>query len=133
MSGVTEETLKKRTKQFALRVINLCEALPATRVGNVMANQLIRAGTAVGANYRAACRARSPRDVVNKMGITIEETDESSYWIELIIEAKLMSEARVIELLKESDELTAIFNASHKTANANLRRANRKSKVESQK
>lgn len=133
MSDVTEETLKRRTKQFALRVIHLCEALPETRTGNVIANQLIRAGTSVGANYRAACRARSPKDFVNKMGIIIEESDESSYWIELIVEAKMIPEGRVMGLLKEADELTAIFTASHKTASANLLRSNRKSKVESRK
>lgn len=101
MSSLDEETMKKRTKQFALRTIQLCESLPDTKTGRVIANQLLRSGTSVGANYRAACRARSSPDFVNKIGITLEETDESVYWMELIIEANLMSENRVVHCLKK--------------------------------
>ncbi len=133
MASVSEEAMKKRTKQFALRTIQLCESLPETRTGRVIANQLLRSGTSVGANYRAACRARSSPDFVNKIGITLEESDESGYWMELIIEANLMPETRVTNLLQEANELTAIFNASHKTANQNLSKVNRKSKVENRK
>ena len=133
MASISEETMKKRTKQFALRTIQLCESLPETRTGRVIANQLLRSGTSVGANYRAACRARSSPDFVNKIGITLEESDESAYWMELIVEANLIPESRVSNLLQEADELTAIFNASHKTANLNLREVNRKSKIENRK
>ncbi len=133
MASVSEEAMKKRTKQFALRTIQLCESLPETRTGRVIANQLLRSGTSVGANYRAACRARSSPDFVNKIGITLEESDESGYWMELVIEANLMPETRVTNLLQEANELTAIFNASHKTANQNLSKVNRKSKVENRK
>jgi four helix bundle protein len=93
---------------------------------------LIRAGTSVGANYRAACRARSTKDFVNKLGVVIEESDESGYWMELIIEAKLMSDTRVVDLMKEADELTAIFTASHKTASMSLRQSNQKSEIRNQ-
>ena len=133
MATISEDAMKKRTKQFALRTIQLCEPLPKSRAGRVIANQLLRCGTSVGANYRAACRARSSPDFVNKLGITLEEADESAYWMELIIEANLMPEPRVNGLLNEANELTAIFNASHKTANQNIRFGNRKSKIEIQK
>jgi four helix bundle protein len=129
MSSMTRDELKARTKQFALRAINLCESLPRESASNIIANQLIRAGTSVGANYRAACRARSTKDFVNKLGVVIEESDESAYWMELIIEAKLMPEYRVTGLLKEADELTAIFTASHKTASKILRQTNQKSEI----
>lgn len=132
MSTMTRDALKTRTKQFALRTIRLCESLPETRASNVIANQLIRAGTSVGANYRAACRARSTKDFVNKLGVVIEESDESGYWMELIIEAKLMSDTRVVDLMKEADELTAIFTASHKTASMSLRQSNQKSEIRNQ-
>ncbi len=130
MAGITEDAMRARTKEFALRVIHLSESLPETRTGRIIANQLIRSGTSVGANYRAACRARSAKDFVNKMGVIIEEADESAYWMELIVEAKLMPERRAADLLKEANELTAIFTASHKTANRNLRQSNRKSEIE---
>ena len=133
MSALAEDAMKKRTKQFALRTIQLCESLPDTKTGHVIANQLLRSGTSVGANYRAACRARSSPDFVNKIGITLEESDESAYWMELIVEANLMSENRVSGLLKEANELTEIFTASHKTANQNLRKFNRKSSIENRK
>ncbi len=132
MSTTTRDELKTRTRQFALRAIRLCESLPETRASNVISNQLIRAGTSVGANYRSACRARSTKDFVNKLGVVIEESDESGYWIELIVEAKLMSEKRVAELMKEADELTAIFTASHKTASKSLRQSNQKSEIKDQ-
>ncbi len=132
MSTTTRDELKTRTRQFALRAIRLCESLPETRASNVISNQLIRAGTSVGANYRSACRARSTKDFVNKLGVVIEESDESGYWIELIVEAKLMCAKRVAELMKEADELTAIFTASHKTASKSLRQSNQKSEIKDQ-
>ena len=122
MPEVTKEEMKKRTKQFALRVINLAGALPDSPVARVIANQVIRSGTSVGANYRAALRARSTRDFSNKVGVVLEESDESAYWMELIIEGKVMPENRVTGLLQEANELTAIFAATHKTTKANARR-----------
>ncbi len=113
--------LKQRTKDFALRVIKLAQALPKTPVGRVIGNQLLRAGTAVGANYRAACRARSKIEFVAKLGIVIEEGDECSFWIELIIESGLMKANLVSQLLKEASEITAIMFATRISASKNLK------------
>ncbi len=131
MSEMTEDVLKTR-KSFALRAIGMSEALPETRTGRVIANQLIRSATSVGANYRAACHSRSGKDVAHKLGIPVEESDESAYWIELAVEAHLVKNHRVTDLLTEANELTAIFVASHKTAARNMR-VNRKSKIENPK
>jgi len=111
-----KEELKKRSKEFALRVIRLVEALPQTQTSQVIGNQLSRSATSVAANYRAVCRARSPADFIHKLGIVEEEADESLFWLEIIVETKLMPANRVQELLLEADELTAIFVASRKTA-----------------
>jgi len=111
-----EEDLKRRTKQFALRVIRLVEALPRTRTAQVIGNQLLRSATSVAANYRAACRARSQADFVHKLGLVEEEADESLFWLEMVVETELMPAARVQDLVQEADELTAIFVASRKTA-----------------
>ncbi len=81
------DEMKKRTKAFALRVVRLVEVLPATRTADVIGKQLLRCGTSVGANYRAACRARSQADFISKMGIVEEEADETIYWIELLVES----------------------------------------------
>ena len=105
--------LRKRTKQFALRIIRLCDKLPARPVGRVIANQLLRCGTSVGANYRAVCRSRSTADFVSKLGIVLEEADESAYWLELVVESGLLPSAKLAPLRKEADELVAIFAASH--------------------
>lgn len=122
MSEMTKEEMKKRTKQFALRVINLASALPENAVGRVITNQIIRCGTSVGANYRAALRARSSKDFINKIGVVLEESDESAFWMELMVEGKVMPENRVSSLLQEANELTAIFAATHKTLKVNARR-----------
>lgn len=113
---MTPEEMKKRTKQFALRVIKLCDTLPHTRAGNVITNQLMRSATSVGANYRASCRARSTADFISKIGVTLEEADESVYWMELIADNGMMPEIRLAELLKEGNELVAILVASSNTA-----------------
>lgn len=110
------EELKARTKAFALRVIHLVEALPKNRTGDVIGRQLLRAATSVGANYRAACRARSQVEFAAKIGIVEEEADESAYWLELVIEAGLVPAAKVQDLLSEANELVAIFVASARTA-----------------
>lgn len=112
--------LKERTKKFALRVIRLCEALPKSQTANVIRHQLLRCGTSVGANYRAACRARSPAEFIAKMGIVEEECDECLYWMELMIEAELISEERLGDLMIEADELLAITVSSIKTARKKL-------------
>ncbi len=113
------DDLRNRTQEFALRVIHLTEALPAGGAGRVIGNQLLRSGTSVGANYRAACRARSRRDFLSKLGITLEEADESAYWLELVIKAGLLPKTRVEPLLHENNELVSIFVASLKTARKN--------------
>lgn len=114
--------LKTRTKRFGLRVIRLVESLPNTQTGRVIGNQLIRSGTSVGANYRAACRGRSKAEFIAKAGISIEEADESLYWMEMLIESELVPEQRLTDLMKEADELIAILTASVKTARKNLAR-----------
>lgn len=110
------EEFKDRTKAFGLRVVRLVEALPKSRTSDVFGKQLLRCGTSVGANYRAACRAKSPADFIAKMKIVEEECDESLYWMDLIVESALMPEHRVAELNKEADELLAMVVASIKTA-----------------
>ena len=108
--------LKVRTKQFALRVMKLVDALPRRRSCDVLGNQLLRSGTSVGANYRAACRARSTAEFCAKMGIVEEEADESAYWMELLVEGGIMKQSRLKDLIDESDEIVAMVVASIKTA-----------------
>ena len=116
---MNNEQLKTRTKQFAMRVIRLVEALPQTKTANVIGSQLIRSGTSVGANYRAASRARSPADFIAKMGIVEEEADESIYWMELLIESGLVKQNLLDDLLSEADQLLAMVVASINTAKQN--------------
>ncbi len=115
-----QNELKKRTKQFALRVLRLTAALPKTVEAKVVQNQLARAGTSVAANYRASCRARSRAEFISKIGNVIEEADESCFWMELIIEGEMISPTKVNALLEEANELTAIMTASRKTAQDKL-------------
>ncbi len=110
----------QRTKDFALRVIKLVNALPNNTTGKTIGNQLIRSGTSVAANYRAACRGRSKAEFIAKLGIVEEEADESGLWMELIIESDLMSENLVKTLLQESYELTAIMASSKISARKQL-------------
>lgn len=155
---MTEAELKHRTKQFALRVLTMVEALPSTVSGRAIGAQLIRSGTSVGANYRAACRGRSRADgvllhgdgdvkrsgtardavegesfrvpgngrkdehFVARLGIVEEESDESAYWMELIMESGLLPENRVHPLHQEANELTAIVATSIKTARLKTRK-----------
>ena len=121
---MTKEELKNRTKQFALMIIKLVDDLPNTKSGNTIGNQIIRAWTSVAANYRSACRSRSSADFISRITIVEEESDESLFWLELIVESELLDKKRLTKLLKEADELTAIFTASGKTAKQN----NQKSK-----
>ncbi len=113
---MNNENLKKRTKRFALDIVKFVETLPSDKTCAVLGRQLLRSGTSVGANYRAACRAKSPADFIFKMGIVEEEADESSYWIELLVEADKTGGEKVNALLKESNELVAISVASIRTA-----------------
>lgn len=108
--------LKERTKQFALRIIRVVDALPKTTSGRAIGNQLVRAGTAVGANYRAACRGRSRAEFIAKLGVVIEEADECGYWLELIMETGLLPRSRIEPLHQEANELAAIFVASVQTS-----------------
>ncbi|MBI5621717.1 four helix bundle protein [Candidatus Falkowbacteria bacterium] len=111
-----QQELKQRTKDYALRIIKLVKALPRDPTGRVIGNQLLRSGTSVGANYRAACRARSKAEFVAKLGIVIEEADESAFWIELIIANTLMKKKLVEPLLQETDEIISIMVVSSNTA-----------------
>jgi four helix bundle protein len=113
------DELRQRTKQFGLRIMKLVAALPDSNVGRAIGGQLIRSGTAVGANYRAACRGRSKAEFIAKLGIVEEEADESTYWLELIVEGGLMPKDLVMPLLQEADELVAIMVASKRTAKDN--------------
>lgn len=108
--------LIKRTKGYALRVVKTVQALPHEEVASVLGRQLLRAGTSVGANYRAACRAKSSADFVNKLKIVEEECDESLYWMELLVEAGLFPLVRLEALMKEGDELLSIVVAAIKTS-----------------
>ena len=114
------DDLKKRTKQFALRVLKLVAALPNNLPGRTIGGQLVRAGTSVGANYRAACRARSKPEFIAKIGIVEEEADESAFWMELIIEGKLLGQRLVQPLLDEANELAKIMASSRKSASGSL-------------
>ena len=116
---MSERDLKTRTKAFAIRVLKLVDALPKTTAGRALASQIVRSGTSVAANYRAACRARSTSDFIAKMGIVEEETDETLFWLELLEESDLASAANLISVKKEADELIAITVASIKTARRN--------------
>jgi four helix bundle protein len=115
------EDLKRRTKQFALRVLRLVAALPKTLAGKAIGGQLVRSGTSVGANHRAACRARSKPEFIAKIGIVEEEADESAFWMELIIESDLLEPQLVQSLLDEANELAKIMSSSRKSASESLK------------
>ena len=115
---MTPRDLKDRTKRFAVNAITLCRELPPTLDGRRVGQQLIDSATSVAANYRAACRARSRAEFIAKLGTVLEEADESLFWLELLVDVKLVTAQRAERLLLESDQLTAIFTASVKTAKA---------------
>src|SRR5438874_224962 len=110
------EQLRARTKEFALRVIRLYKTLPTVGEAQVIGKQLLRCGTSVGANYRAACRSRLRAEFVARIGIVVEEADESMYWMELLIDSGIIKAAKLEPLQSEAKELTAIFTASRQTA-----------------
>ncbi|MFA5688463.1 MAG: four helix bundle protein [Kiritimatiellales bacterium] len=113
---MNQNDLKKRTKQFALRILKLTAALPRSPEAIVLRNQLVRSGTSVGANYRAVCRSRSTAEFISKLGVVIEEADESCFWMELMIESGMLSKEKTSDLLSEANEITAIMTAARKTA-----------------
>jgi len=126
------QDLKERTKQFALRVMRLVDALPNTPKGRAIASQLVRSGTSVAANYRSACRGRSKAEFIAKVGIAEEEADETALWLELIVDDKLLPEKKVAPLLKEANEVTAIMAASYISASRVNRDGSGKSAIRNQ-
>jgi four helix bundle protein len=110
------EALKARTKAFALRIIRVIRSLPRGPEGRIIAHQLLRSGMSVAANYRAVCRARSRPEFLSKLAIVIEEADESAFWLELLVDAGLISEHKLKDLKSEANQLVPIFNASRVTA-----------------
>ena len=115
VTGMNEQELKARTQQLALRIIRLVQALPETHVGSVIGKELLRSGTSIGVNYRAACRGKSNADMLAKLAIVEEEADETLYWLEILIEAEVMPEAKLEALMNETDEILAMTVASMKT------------------
>ncbi len=113
------EDLKTRTKRYALRIIKVYQTLPNKSEAQILGKQILRSGTSVGAQYREACRAKSPSDFISKMEGNLQELDETGYWLELLVESRIMPAEEIVDLQKENDELTAIFVASVKTAKKN--------------
>ncbi len=131
---MTEEEFKARTKQIALRVIRLVTALPRSELSVVIGKQLLRSGTSIGANYRAACRGKSRADVINKLAIVEEEADESLYWIELMVESEIVTAKKVSSLAEEINEIvrmtvTSIRTLRSKAGSIEPRSSNPKSKI----
>lgn len=130
------QQLKDRTQHFALRVMKMSDALPRTPGGRILADQIIRSATATAAGYRAACRARSRADWIDKIGRIIEEADETLLWLELIEQGNLLPASRLHPLKQEAHELTALFTAIHKSSKRNPADAspqNQKSQIRNQK
>jgi four helix bundle protein len=126
---MTEKDLKQRTKAFSLRILKPIDSLPDSRSGRILANQLGRSGTSVGANYRSACRSRSEAEIISKLSVVEEEADESCFWMELIGDHGLVLAEKIASLLKEANELTAIMVASRRT----LAAKNPKSRIQNRK
>lgn len=116
------DEMKKRTKQFALRIVRVFRSLPKSEEARIIGKQLLRSGTSVAANYRAVCRARSKPDFVSKIGVVVEETDETVFWLELLAEAEILKKDQLDLLMKEANELLAIFAAAQITARGYQRR-----------
>lgn len=119
---MTTKELKERTFQFGIRVVRVVECLSRTQIARALGHQLLRAGTSVGANYRAAARARSRADFIAKLGIVEEECDESIFWMQLLVAVQLVKGVRIANLIKEGDELLAIVVSSINTARRRSRR-----------
>ncbi len=114
------DSLRTRTKAFAIRVVKLSQALPKNDTARVLGRQVLRSGTSVGANYRAVCRARSRAEFVSRMAVVIEEADETVFWLELLVETGIVPLKRFSGLIQEAGELVAICGASHRTAKRGL-------------
>lgn len=121
------EELKNRTMKVAANIVRFVESLPRGIAVDVIGRQLIRSATSVGANYRAVCRSRSRKDFINKLSIVVEESDETLFWLEMLVETGKTTEEAVLELTKEMEELLRIFSASRTTARANARYSNQNS------
>ncbi len=122
---MTTNELKLRTKNFSLMIIDLVEKLPNSISVRVVANQIVRSGTSVGANYRAVCRARSDREFISKMNIVLEEADETLFWIEIIMAKQWVLKPELEVIWKEGNELTAIFVSALKTINNRVNTQNK--------
>jgi four helix bundle protein len=116
-----QEQMRNRTKAFAIRIVRLCQRLPRTWEARIFGQQILRAGTSVGANYRAVGRARSKAEFVAKIGTVVEEADETVFWLELLVEAGIVGKVRMEALLAEANELVAIFAAAVGTARKHMR------------
>jgi four helix bundle protein len=116
MSLEKHKELRDRTKRFALRIIRMSEALPNTRAANVISNQILRSATGMATNYRAVGRARSKAEFIAKLGVTLEEADETLFWLELLMDSRILRPEKLRELLPEATELVSIFSASRRTA-----------------
>jgi four helix bundle protein len=114
-----QEILKNRTKQFAIRIVRLFRALPNNDEARIIGKQVLRSGTSVAANYRAVCRARSNAEFISKIGIVVEEADETVFWLELLAETKIIGVQKLENLISEANELLAILAASQNTAKSN--------------
>ena len=110
------EALETRTTHFALRIVKLFRSLPNTDEARILGKQVLRSGTSIGANYRAACRARSRAEFVAKLGVVLEEADETVFWLELMLHAEIFPERRLKDLVEEANELVSIFVTSIRTA-----------------
>jgi four helix bundle protein len=113
--------LRDRTKRFALRVLKLCDSLPKTEAAHTIGQQILRSGISVAANYRAAGRARSRAEFAAKMGVVVEEADESVFWLELLVESGMVAKPRLDDLVAEANELVSIFVASQKTVRRKMK------------
>ena len=118
MSLDRHQELRKRTKEFALRIIRMSQAIPTTREANVINNQILRSATGMAANYRAVGLARSKAEFVAKMGVVVEEADETVFWLELLAESGIAKPTKLRELLAEANQFVYIFSASRRTAKA---------------
>ncbi len=116
---MTPQELKDRTKSFAIRIVKMYRSLPKETDAQVIGKQVLRSGTSVGANYRAACRARSHAEFVSKLGVVVEESDETVYWLELLAETQSVKPQRLDDIRNEAEQLTAIFTAAKETARNN--------------
>ena len=127
-----KEELQERTTNFALRVVRLFRSLPNCAEARVVGHQLLRSGTSVAANYRAACKGRSRADFISKLGIVEEEADETLFWLEFLVKSEIVRPKRMCDLIDEARQLSAIFGASRRTAletNRKLEIGNRKAKA----